>query len=119
VSTQERIDVADGKYTVVYDNGQMSALRHGEPWRDINGDNLVYWLAVELRQARENVQALLRDLGDAVTTLRAYEASHNAKAEAFRKLQYTASAAEAQHKADVNAALAARFQATIVKIAGA
>ena len=100
MSTQERIDVADGKYTVIYDNGRLTALRYGEPWRDINGDNLVYYLAVELRQARENVQALLLDLGDAATTLRAYEVSHRAKA-------------------DVNGALATRFQATIAKVTGA
>jgi len=53
-----RVPVNDGKYTVVFDGkGHLSALRYGEPWgRDLVGDNLVYWLAVELREARELLQ---------------------------------------------------------------
>ena len=47
-----RVSVADGKHTVVIDGGKLSALRYGEPWRDLAGDNLVYWLAVELKAAR-------------------------------------------------------------------
>ena len=44
-----RHDFADGKYTVINDNGTLSALRHGEPWaRDLVGDNLVYWMLVEV-----------------------------------------------------------------------
>ncbi|MCZ8256971.1 MAG: hypothetical protein O9327_15060 [Polaromonas sp.] len=54
-----RVTVADGKYTVINDNGRLTALRHGEPWgRDIAGDNLIYWLTVELAQAREELQRL-------------------------------------------------------------
>lgn len=48
----ERIDVADGKYTVVIDNGKLFALRYGQPWQDLTGNNLVYWLATELQAAR-------------------------------------------------------------------
>lgn len=35
--------LANGKYTIISDNGVLSALRHGEPWRkdDLVGDNLV------------------------------------------------------------------------------
>lgn len=61
----ERIDVADGKYTVINDNGRLSALRHGEPWQDLTGNNLVYWLAVELRDARTTNQELLSLLKEA------------------------------------------------------
>ena len=44
-----RHDFADGKYTVINDNGKLTALRHGEPWaRDLCGDNLVYWMLVEV-----------------------------------------------------------------------
>lgn len=51
--TAARINVDGRKYTVVIDDGKLSALRYGEPWRDLSGDNLVYWLAVELQAARE------------------------------------------------------------------
>lgn len=50
---EDRITVADGKYTVINDKGRLSALRHGEPWgRDLLGDNLVYWMMVEIAQLR-------------------------------------------------------------------
>lgn len=39
---------ADGKYTVISDSGKLTALRNGEPWRDLAGDNLVYWMLVEV-----------------------------------------------------------------------
>lgn len=56
----EQIAVDDGKYIVLIGDGehagQMKALRNGETWnRDITGDNLVYWLAVELRNARQSL----------------------------------------------------------------
>jgi len=34
-------------------------MRYGEPWRDLVGDNLIYWLFAELRQARIEREALL------------------------------------------------------------
>lgn len=43
----EQYTYADGKYTVINNNGNLSALRYGEPWRDLTGDNLVYWMLVE------------------------------------------------------------------------
>ena len=53
----QHIEVGGGKYTVViHDSGHMEALRHGEPWRkDLTGDGLVYWLAVELQEARNKL----------------------------------------------------------------
>ena len=58
--TTTHVSVNDGKYTIVIsDNGRMHALRYGEPWaRDLAGDNLVYWLAVELAEAREQLRVL-------------------------------------------------------------
>lgn len=45
----ERADFADGKYTVINDNGNLHALRYGESWgRDLTGDNLVYSMLVEV-----------------------------------------------------------------------
>ena len=50
------VSVNEGKYTVVFhENGKLEALRYDEPWRDLVGDNLVYWLAVELQNAREEL----------------------------------------------------------------
>lgn len=61
MSDIERVTVADGKYTVVIDGGKLTALRHGEPWRDLCGDNLIYWLAVELQAARAALAERARD----------------------------------------------------------
>ena len=61
----ERIDVDSGKYTVVIDGGSLTALRHGEPWRDLTGDKLIYWLAVELRDARAALSSAAAPTGGA------------------------------------------------------
>lgn len=54
--TQERLDFCDGKYTFINDNGVLTALRHGEPWcRDLVGDNLVYWMFVEVQRLKQLV----------------------------------------------------------------
>jgi len=50
------VSVADGKYTVKQDkSGRLKALRYGEEWRDCCGDNLIYWLAVELDELRKKI----------------------------------------------------------------
>lgn len=46
--TAERIDINDGKYSVINDDGRLTALRYGEPWRNLSGDNLIYWMFVEI-----------------------------------------------------------------------
>lgn len=49
-------DFADGKYTVINDNGKLTALRNGEPWgRDLVGDNLVYWMLVKVNEQAEAI----------------------------------------------------------------
>lgn len=56
MSDRNRIDVADGKYTVVgIEDGHLRALRHGESWRDLVGDGMVLALAQELQEARERL----------------------------------------------------------------
>ncbi len=58
------VTVADGKYTVVvpeHPNEHLRALRYGEPWRDCVGDNLIYFLAVELDEARKQIESLKQD----------------------------------------------------------
>ncbi len=53
------VSVYDGKYTVVMEDGyRLKALRYGEEWRDCVGDNLIYWLAVELQEARDEIARL-------------------------------------------------------------
>lgn len=54
-----RHDFADGKYTVTNDNGILTALRHGEPWgRDLVGDNLVYWMLIEVDRLKAELEAV-------------------------------------------------------------
>ena len=60
----ERMDFADGKYTVINENGKLTALRHGELWgRDLTGDNLIYWMlmdALKLKAERDGTVAAIR-----------------------------------------------------------
>jgi hypothetical protein len=55
-----RHDFANGKYTVINDNGKLTALRYGQPWResDLVGDNLVYSMLVEVDALRQEVSHL-------------------------------------------------------------
>ena len=60
-----RHDFDDGKYTVINDNGKLTALRHGEPWQDLCGNNLVYWMLVEvdrLKAERDGLVAVMEGL---------------------------------------------------------
>lgn len=53
------VAVDGGKYTVVIvGDGGLHALRYGQPWRDLCGDNLVFNLAWELNEARSDLAAL-------------------------------------------------------------
>ncbi len=55
-----KIDVANGKYTVIsYEDGGMKALRHGEEWQDLCGNNLVFFLMVELIEAKDKIKQTL------------------------------------------------------------
>lgn len=48
-----------GKYTAIfYKKGGLTALRYGEPWRDLAGDNLFYWMLVEVARLREENRQL-------------------------------------------------------------
>jgi len=56
-------DFADGKYTVISDSGKLTALRNGEPWgRDLVGDNLVYWMLIEVDRLKAHRDELLEAL---------------------------------------------------------
>lgn len=55
-----RIDLAEGKYAVLHDNGAgLRALRYNEPWRDLAGDGLVMAMTQEIAALRETLEALL------------------------------------------------------------
>lgn len=50
-----KIDLNDGKYTYVFDNGKQYALRYGEQWRDLTGDNLIYWMACRIEELEDRL----------------------------------------------------------------
>lgn len=53
------VELENGKYTVKQDkDGKFYALRHGEEWRDLCGDNLILFLAYEVDALREKVNAV-------------------------------------------------------------
>jgi len=54
-----KVSVEDGKYTVVMgEDNRLHALRHGEEWRDLIGDGLIYSLAAEVESLRERIKEL-------------------------------------------------------------
>ena len=62
---KNQIDVSldNGKYRVVMDgNSRLYALRNGEKWRDLVGDNLVYFLSLELQEKTKALDKANEDL---------------------------------------------------------
>lgn len=54
---ETRIELNDGKYTYVADGkGRQKALRYGEEWRDLTGDNLIYWMACKIEELEEKLK---------------------------------------------------------------
>jgi hypothetical protein len=52
------IELENGKYRVILPKDhEMYALRRGEKWRDLCGDNLIYYLAVEVQELREKIES--------------------------------------------------------------
>ena len=55
-----KVTTSDNKYTVTDEGGVgLRALRYGEPWRECVGDNLIYMLAANLVESREDRSKLL------------------------------------------------------------
>jgi len=54
------LELENGKYTVYIDKktNAFKALRHGEPWRDLCGDNLIFYLMIELIEANSENSCL-------------------------------------------------------------
>jgi len=61
-----RIDLCDGKYTLIYDPsiGQSECLRYGEPWRQLVGDKMVLACFDEIVELRQRVKTLREALLD-------------------------------------------------------
>ena len=53
------ITVGDGKYTVFVDPRHFHALRYNKPWRDLTGDNLVYFLCIRILELEERLAEAL------------------------------------------------------------
>ncbi|MCP4374013.1 MAG: hypothetical protein GY797_38800 [Deltaproteobacteria bacterium] len=59
------LDVANGKYTLYMEkSGVLKALRYGEPWQDLTGNNLVFNLMAELVEAKEKIKKALAEYGE-------------------------------------------------------
>lgn len=52
-----KLDLEDGKYTILSDDGRMQALRYGEQWRDLTGDNLVGALVSRIEELEYKLAA--------------------------------------------------------------
>lgn len=64
-----RNELDNGKYTYIYQNGVQKALRYGEQWRDLTGDNFVFHMAHEIDELQAKVvelEAKNRELRDAI-----------------------------------------------------
>ena len=49
----------NGKYTLIYDNGNITALRYGEPWnRDCTGDKLIFDMLCEIDELKSQLSSL-------------------------------------------------------------
>ena len=55
----ETLHLQNGKYTLQFSEGSFTALRGGEPWRDLTGDKLVLALFQRIRQMSELQERIL------------------------------------------------------------
>lgn len=55
----EKIELEDGKYTVTYNQGELKALRYGEPWREMIGDKLMYAMFCRIHELESAEMAQL------------------------------------------------------------
>lgn len=52
----DKISLADGKYMVQHENGVLTATRYGEPWRDMTGDNLIFYLVMRVLELEQKIE---------------------------------------------------------------
>ena len=62
-----RLELQDGKYTIIRsdDCSQFEALRHGELWRILTGDNLIHALVDRIESQQEYIEKLESFMSDA------------------------------------------------------
>jgi hypothetical protein len=48
----------NGKYTLTYHEGRLQALRYGEPWRDLSGDNLIYHMMLRIQSLEGHIEEM-------------------------------------------------------------
>lgn len=104
--TVERVEVDGGKYTVVMDMKNFRALRHGEGWQDLTGNNLVFHLAYELAEARAAIAAMpdTNTLADSIAELEAQVSK--ARENALQEASEVGEKAQRQNASVENAILA-------------
>lgn len=53
----------DGKYTIVYDENNQyptKCLRYGKEWKNLIGDNLIFWLCAKIGELEEEINDILK-----------------------------------------------------------
>ena len=55
-----RIDICDGKYTIIYDfeTGQSECLHYGKKWRNLHGDKMILAMFDTIVKLREQIKEL-------------------------------------------------------------
>lgn len=53
------VELENGKYTYIqHDKGGSEVLRHGEPWRDVTGDNVILLMAYKIDEQAQRIAEL-------------------------------------------------------------
>jgi hypothetical protein len=65
----------NGKYTVINDNGILTALRYNEPWRSLAGDNLVAAMLDEVHRLYDALLLMHKTATDQEAELQRLKAS--------------------------------------------
>jgi len=73
-----KIDLDNGNYTLLFEEGKLRALRYGEEWRDLVGDNLVLVMGFEIERLRKRLELIEDNLGDD-KAVRQWVLAHNDK----------------------------------------
>lgn len=71
MSGNMKVTLDGGKYTWVseYSSGKQYALRHGEEWSDLVGDNLTLAMGTRIFELEEALTAVVADLEEGNTSL--------------------------------------------------
>ena len=56
------VSLSDGKYMYRRFRGKQDCLRYGKPWREMTGDNLVYFMGLEIEELQGRLRQLQNEL---------------------------------------------------------